>query len=66
MRSLPACTGRCRKLASCGVAERIDQRIAELQRMRGGEADAADAIDLGDGADQQAEVGELAVAIGPR
>ena len=30
--------------------------------MRGGEADAADAVDLGDRADQQAEIGDLAVA----
>ncbi|MNS74375.1 hypothetical protein D3C72_1078500 [compost metagenome] len=46
------------------IAERIDQRIAELQRVRGGETDATDTIDLGDGADQQAEVGQLAVAMG--
>jgi hypothetical protein len=43
------------------VAVGLDQRIAELQRVRGGEADPADALDLGDGADQQAQVGDLAV-----
>src|SRR5690606_2630778 len=40
-----------------------DQRVGELERVRGGEADAADAVDLGQGADQQAQVGNLAVAI---
>ena len=45
------------------VAIGLDQRVAELQRMRSGEADAADAVDFGDGADQQREVRDLALAI---
>ena len=59
MRSEPDCTGRCRKFASLRhVRVRLDQRVGELQRMRGREADAADAVDLGDRVDQQAEIGD--------
>ena len=47
------------------VAVGVHQRVAELQRVRGGEADAADAVDLGYGADQQAQVRDFAVAVGP-
>ena len=35
----------------------LDQRIGELQRVRGGEADAADAFDAGDGVDQYRKIG---------
>ncbi|MCW0417490.1 hypothetical protein NB689_003244 [Xanthomonas sacchari] len=46
------------------VAVGLHQRVAEFQRMRGGEADAADALDLRDAADQQAQVGVLRLLAG--
>ena len=45
------------------VAVGLHQRVGELQRVRGGEADAVDAVDLGDGADQQAEISQLIGAV---
>ncbi|MCY1360835.1 hypothetical protein D9M69_474800 [compost metagenome] len=40
---------------------RGDQRVGELQRVRGGVADALDAVDLGDHADQLGEIGDAPV-----
>ena len=47
------------------VAVGLHQRVGELQRVGGGEADPADALDLGQGADQQAQVGAVAIAHRP-
>ena len=52
------------KLRHIGIG--VDQPLVELQRVRGGEADAADAVDLGEIADQQRQVGEPPPCIAPR
>ena len=43
------------------VAIRLDQRVLELDRMRGREADALDARHFGDVIDQRAEIAQRAV-----
>ena len=43
------------------VGIRLDQRIREFERMRGGEADAADAVEFGDRVDQQRQIRRAAI-----
>jgi hypothetical protein len=45
------------------VAIGLDQRVGKLQRMRSGEADATNAFYFSDGANQQAQVSHLIVAL---
>ena len=45
------------------IAVRLDQRIRELQRVRGGVADASDGLDLRDGADQQSQIRGFVAAV---
>ena len=61
MRSLPDCSGMC----SCGMTDgrlghRVDDVVGEGRRVRAGEADALEPVDLAGGAQQLAE--RLAVA----